>query len=115
MLVFGFVSVFVVVGASEGGGNDGDDDDDGEVLFCDGGPLAGVNTSESTDLSTRRPNGSVNSERRPDGNGSSPCVIVLLGCGMCKNLFRAAGDERVVQMTSERKSKRCTYHHHHHH
>ncbi len=78
---------------------------DGE-FFCFCGRFAGVNGSASTDLSTRRPNGSVNSERRPEGSGCNPSVG-----GTCKNLFRAAGDPCGVQITSERKSRRCTYRH----
>jgi hypothetical protein len=98
-----FVFAFVVVGASDGG----DDDDDGvegrrrggagEGSFCDAGHgrgrLAGMNGSASTDLSTRRPNGSVNSERRLYGSGCNPCDPSVRSC---KNLFRAAGDARGV-------------------
>ena len=56
------------------------------------------------DLRTRRPRGSVNSESRPEGSGCNPCVG-----GTCKNLLRAAGEPRGVQMTSERKSNSCIY------
>ena len=46
----------------------------------------------------------MNSESRPEGSGCNPCVG-----GTCKNLLRAAGDPRGVQMTSERSSNSCIY------
>ena len=49
----------------------------------------------------------MNSESRPEGSGCNPCVG-----GACKNLLRAAGDPRGVQVTSERKSNSCIYNAH---